>query len=129
MRWTNLDTIYNFATDPARDYPFNFHVLVWGNQQPTWMAALPAGEQLIEIKKWFAGVAERYPKIEWLQVVNEPLHDPPDCTPPFNQGTNNCNASGNYARALGGSNGTDGTGGTGSSTRSGWRSSTSRTRS
>src|SRR5690606_11989286 len=38
-----------------------------------------------------------------------PLHDPPDCTPPFNQG-NACNASGNYARALGGSNGTDGTG-------------------
>ena len=49
------------------------------------------------------------PNIEWLQVVNEPLHDPPDCTPPFNQG-NSCSASGNYARALGGANGTDGTG-------------------
>ena len=54
-----------------------------------------------EIKKWFAAVAARYPNIEWLQVVNEPLHDPPDCTRPFNQG-NNCSASGNYARALGG---------------------------
>ena len=85
--------------------PFNFHVLVWGNQQPTWMAALPAEEQLAEINKWFAAVAERYPNIEWLQVVNEPLHDPPDCTPPFNQG-NSCNASGNYARALGGAGAT-----------------------
>ena len=108
MRWANLDTIYNFAQ--ANTLPFNFHVLVWGNQQPTWMAALPAEEQLIELKKWFAGVAARYPNIQWLQVVNEPLHDPPDCTPPFNQGTANCNASGNYARALGGANGTDGTG-------------------
>ena len=78
MRWGNLDTAYNFAQ--ANGMQFNFHVLVWGNQQPTWMAALPAEEQLVEIKKWFAAVAERYPNIEWLQVVNEPLHDPPDCT-------------------------------------------------
>ena len=70
---------------------------------------LPAEEQLVEIKKWFAAVAERYPNIKWLQVVNEPLHDPPDCAHSANQG-NNCNASGNYARALGGANGTDGTG-------------------
>jgi endo-1,4-beta-xylanase len=107
MRWTTLDQAYNFAQ--TNRFPFNFHVLVWGNQQPTWMAALPAEEQLTEIHKWFAAVAARYPNIDWLQVVNEPLHDPPDCTPPFNQG-NSCSASGNYARALGGSNGTDGTG-------------------
>ena len=107
MRWTALDQAYTFAQ--TNGFKFNFHVLVWGNQQPTWMAALPAEEQLVEIKKWFAAVAERYPNIKWLQVVNEPLHDPPDCTHSANQG-NNCNASGNYARALGGANGTDGTG-------------------
>nr|WP_245971922.1 endo-1,4-beta-xylanase [Solirubrobacter pauli] len=107
MRWTNLDAAYTFAQ--TNGMKFNFHVLVWGNQQPTWMAALPPEEQLAEIKKWFAAVAARYPKIDWLQVVNEPLHDPPDCTHSANQG-NNCNASGNYARALGGANGTDGTG-------------------
>ncbi len=107
MRWTNLDQAYNLAQ--ANGWPFNFHVLVWGNQQPTWMAALSAEEQLVEIKKWFAAVALRYPNIKWLQVVNEPLHDPPDCTHSANQG-GNCNASGNYARALGGANGTDGTG-------------------
>ncbi len=107
MRWANLDQAYNLAQ--ANGWPFNFHVLVWGNQQPTWMAALSAEEQLVEIKKWFAAVAERYPNIKWIQVVNEPLHDPPDCTHSANQG-GNCNASGNYARALGGANGTDGTG-------------------
>jgi endo-1,4-beta-xylanase len=107
MRWTALDQAYTLAQTAGMK--FNFHILVWGNQQPTWMAALPAEEQLIEIKKWFAAVAERYPKIDYLQVVNEPLHDPPDCTHSANQG-GNCNASGNYARALGGANGTDGTG-------------------
>ena len=107
MRWTALDQAYTFAK--SNGYKFNFHILVWGNQQPTWMASLPADEQLVEIKKWFAAVAERYPDIDYLQVVNEPLHDPPDCTHPANQG-NNCNASGNYARALGGADGTDGTG-------------------
>ena len=37
------------------------NVLLWGNQQPTWMATLPPEEQLLEIKKWFAAVAARYP--------------------------------------------------------------------
>src|SRR4051812_956048 len=107
MRWTALDQAYNFAQ--TNGMKFNFHILVWGNQQPTWMSTLPADEQLLEIKKWFAAVAERYPNIDYLQVVNEALHDPPDCTAPSNQGAN-CSASGNYARALGGANGTDGTG-------------------
>src|SRR4051794_3717679 len=107
MRWTALDQAYNFAK--TNGMKFNFHILVWGNQQPTWMSTLPADEQLVEIKKWFAAVAERYPKIDYLQVVNEALHDPPDCAAPSNQGSN-CAASGNYARALGGANGTDGTG-------------------
>ena len=70
MRWGQLDTAYNYAL--ANNMEFNFHVLLWGNQQPTWMATLPPEEQLAEIKKWYAAVAERYPKIEWLQVVNEP---------------------------------------------------------
>jgi GH35 family endo-1,4-beta-xylanase len=107
MRWENLDAIYDFAQ--ANDFPLNFHVLVWGNQQPTWMASLPPDEQLAEIEQWFAAVAERYPEIEWIQVVNEPLHDPPDCDHPMNQG-NACPPSGDYLQALGGHNGTDGTG-------------------
>ena len=107
MRWANLDNLYDFAQEHG--FPFRFHVLVWGNQQPGWMRDLPAEEQLAEIHKWFSSVAERYPDIEWIEVVNEPLHDPPDCEHPANQG-NACNSAGNYARALGGANGTDGTG-------------------
>ncbi|HEX6024155.1 MAG TPA: endo-1,4-beta-xylanase [Solirubrobacter sp.] len=107
MRWTQLDQAYNFAQ--TNEIPFNFHVLLWGNQQPTWMATLPPGEQLEEIKKWFAAVAARYPNIEWLQVVNEPTWDPPDGSTPKNAGSNFA-SSGNYVQALGGANGTDGTG-------------------
>ena len=107
MRWTQLDQAYNFAK--ANGFPFNFHVLLWGNQQPTWMATLPPEEQLAEIKKWFAAVAARYPDIEWLQVVNEATWDPPDGSVPKNAGSNFA-SSGNYVQALGGANGTDGTG-------------------
>jgi GH35 family endo-1,4-beta-xylanase len=107
MRWENLDAIYDFAQ--ANAFPLNFHVLVWGNQQPAWMASLPPDEQLAEIEQWFAAVAERYPDTDWVQVVNEPLHDPPDCDHPMNQG-NACAPSGDYLDALGGHNGTDGTG-------------------
>ncbi|MDA0178776.1 endo-1,4-beta-xylanase [Solirubrobacter phytolaccae] len=99
MRWGQLDTAYNYARDNGMK--FNFHVLLWGNQQPTWMATLPPEEQLAEIKKWYAAVAERYPRIEWLQVVNEPTWDPPDGSTPKNAGANFA-SSGNYVQALGG---------------------------
>lgn len=106
-RWTQLDQAYNFAK--SNGFPFTFHTLLWGNQQPTWMASLPPDQQLDEIKKWFAAVAARYPDIDWLQVVNEATWDPPTCDSPKNQGTS-CADSGNYMNALGGANGTDGTG-------------------
>jgi hypothetical protein len=107
MRWAQLDSIYNFAEQNG--FPFRFHALLWGNQQPTWMRQLEPEEQLVEIDKWFAAVAERYPNIEWLEVVNEPTWDPPDCDDPKNVGEL-CNDAGDYLRALGGYNDTDGTG-------------------
>ena len=107
MRWTALDQAYNFAK--TNNVQFNFHILLWGNQQPTWMTNLPPDEQLAEIKKWFAAVAARYPNIDVLQVVNEGTWDPPDGSTPKNAGAN-FSSSGNYVQALGGYNGTDGTG-------------------
>ena len=107
MRWTALDQAYAFAK--TNNVKFNFHILLWGNQQPTWMTDLPPDEQLVEIKKWFAAVAARYPDIDVLQVVNEGTWDPPDGSTPKNAGAN-FSSSGNYVQALGGYNGTDGTG-------------------
>lgn len=103
MNWGELDAAYALAKDNG--FPFRFHVLVWGNQQPNWIAALPAAEQLEEIKEWFDAVAARYPAIDYLEVVNEPINDPPDEA-----------ADGGYINALG----TSGAAGTAPAVRWNW---------
>jgi endo-1,4-beta-xylanase len=92
MDWSGLDEAYGFAKQQG--FPFHMHVLVWGNQQPEWIESLPPAEQRIEIEQWFAAVAARYPDLDFVEVVNEPLHDPPD---------KDDDGGGNYLEALGGS--------------------------
>jgi endo-1,4-beta-xylanase len=87
--WTDARTAYNLAKQNG--WPFHWHVLVWGNQQPAWIEALPPEEQLEEIKELWALIAQEFPDIDILEVVNEPLHDAPF-------GATN----GNYGDALGG---------------------------
>ena len=89
MNWTEMDSAYKLAKDNG--FPFKMHTLIWGSQQPVWMESLPANEQLLEIKEWFAAVAARYPAIDFIEVVNEPLHAAPDAA-----------HSGKYINALGG---------------------------
>ncbi len=92
MNWTYLDQGYNFAKENG--YPFRFHVLIWGNQQPNWINNLSSEEQLMEIEEWMEAVAERYPDIDYLEVVNESLagHNRPNGT----------EGPANYIDALGG---------------------------
>ena len=73
--WEPLDRAYNLAKENG--LPFRFHVLVWGNQQPAWIETLPPSEQLAALEARMASIAARYPDIDYLEVVNEPLHDPP----------------------------------------------------
>jgi endo-1,4-beta-xylanase len=89
MNWAELDTAYTLAR--TNGFPFRLHTLIWGNQQPGWIEALPPAEQREEIVEWFAALAARYPDIDFIDVVNEPLHDPPDGP-----------GDGNYLEALGG---------------------------
>ncbi|WP_454828057.1 endo-1,4-beta-xylanase [Pseudoxanthomonas wuyuanensis] len=91
MDWSALDEAYRFAK--ANGFPFQMHVLVWGNQQPEWIETLPPAEQREEIEEWFAAVAERYPDLDFVEVVNEPLNDPP---------SKDDEGGGNYIQALGG---------------------------
>jgi endo-1,4-beta-xylanase len=89
FNWAQADEAYALAK--ANGFPFKWHTLIWGNQQPAWIEGLTTAEQREEIEEWFAAVAARYPDIDQIEVVNEPLHDPP-------RGPTN----GNYIEALGG---------------------------
>jgi endo-1,4-beta-xylanase len=91
MNWGQSDESYALAK--ANGFVYKWHTLVWGNQQPAWIAALTPEEQLEEIHEWYAAIAERYPGIDQIDVVNEPLHSTPS-----------------YVNALGGPNGLYGTG-------------------
>ena len=78
---------------------FKWHVLFWGNQQPTWMWDLTPAEQLEEIHEWLAGIKAEFPGLQQIEVVNEPLHDLPDKTSAGN--TTAQGGSGGYYVALG----------------------------
>lgn len=78
MNWAGLDQAYQFAK--ANGFPFKLHTLIWGQQAPEWMNALSAAEQLEEIEEWMSLLAARYPDVETIDVVNEPLHAPPAFT-------------------------------------------------
>ena len=112
-KWGSIEGtkgVYNFTeVDQAREFakvngfPFRFHVLIWGAQQPTWLKPLSDAEKVQKIKAWFQAVASHYDgssnaraRLEYLEVVNEALNDPPN-----NEGPNASDAaSGNYLNAL-----------------------------
>ncbi|HYP89722.1 MAG TPA: endo-1,4-beta-xylanase [Polyangiaceae bacterium] len=75
MNFTDLDTAYDFAKQ--NHLPFKLHTLIWGQQQPAWLGSLTPGEQLAEIEQWMSALAARYPNVDLIDVVNEPLHAPP----------------------------------------------------
>jgi len=75
MRWSQLDAAYAYAQE--RGIPFRYHTLIWGQQQPGWLADLPAEEQLDEVTEWISLLADRYPEVDFIDVVNEPVHETP----------------------------------------------------
>ena len=75
FNWTNLNKIYDFAKN--RNFPFKEHTLVWGNQQPGWIASLNSADQRAAVENWIRSVGERYPEMALVDVVNEPFHAPP----------------------------------------------------
>jgi endo-1,4-beta-xylanase len=83
MVWSVLDLVFAYAR--LHDLPVKAHTLVWGQQEPRWVAALPPDEQRAEVEDWIRAFGERYPDVAMVDVVNEPLHAPPS-----------------YAEALGG---------------------------
>ena len=75
MNWSAMDDAYQLAR--GNGFLFKQHVMVWGSQEPGWIGVLSPEEQLAEIIEWYEAVASRYPDLEIVEVVNEPLHAPP----------------------------------------------------
>ncbi|MBI1932483.1 MAG: endo-1,4-beta-xylanase [Ignavibacteriales bacterium] len=90
--WGGLDRAYNCAKN--NNLIFKDHTLIWGQQQPSWISSLDSAQQFHFIETWIRKVGERYPYIDLIDVVNEPLatHNPPDGK----------NGRANYKKALGG---------------------------
>jgi Beta-1,4-xylanase len=74
--WTQADLAYNHAQ--TKKIPYKYHTFVWGNQEPNWLTTISHEEQIAELKEYMQAVAERYPNIDYIDVVNEPLtgHNP-----------------------------------------------------
>ena len=73
--WGPLDDIYNLSRDNG--ILFKQHTMVWGSQQPGWISILDSASQREQIEEWFSLVGQRYPDMEYADVVNEPLNAPP----------------------------------------------------
>ena len=72
--WGNVDTIYNYCK--TNGFPFKFHTLVWGSQEPNWIGSLSATAQKQAVTDWIAAAGAKYPNSDFVDVVNEPLHSP-----------------------------------------------------
>ncbi len=74
MNWGPLDTAYNYAR--ANGMPFKQHTFVWGSQEPNWIGGLSAAQQAVEVEDFMRQYCQRYPQTQYIDVVNEPLHQP-----------------------------------------------------
>lgn len=73
--WATLDNIYDYTIN--KNFIFKFHTLIWGQQQPEWLKALSKHEQKVAVEEWIQAACQRYSKIDFIDVVNEPINHPP----------------------------------------------------
>jgi endo-1,4-beta-xylanase len=72
--WGSSEAIYNYCKQNG--FPFKFHVLVWGSQEPGWIGSLSADQQKAAVIDWIKAAGEKFPDAEFVDVVNEPFHSP-----------------------------------------------------
>jgi endo-1,4-beta-xylanase len=77
MSWNWLQSAYDYAK--GNGMPFKEHTFVWGHSsgQPDWVCSLSESEQRAEVEEFMESVCSRFPDIDYIDVVNEPLHDQP----------------------------------------------------
>ena len=94
--WSGCDACYNWAKKNGGK--FKFHALVWGSQYPNWLNGLSTADTKAAITKWFDAVAEHYPDLEMIDVVNEAIKTGSGYHSGYGKGNN-------IIPALGGDNG------------------------
>ena len=67
--FSECDIPYNWAKENKAT--FKFHALLWASGNPSWLRDLSADETKEAITAWFDAVAERYPDLEYINVVSE----------------------------------------------------------
>ncbi len=72
MNWSDADKAYNHAKE--NHLAFRYHVLAWGSQYPSWIKDLEPAEFQAEMEEYMAAVAERYPLIDQIEVLNENMY-------------------------------------------------------
>jgi GH35 family endo-1,4-beta-xylanase len=72
MNWTPADRAYNHARD--NHLVFRYHVLAWGSQYPLWIKSLSPADFQAEMEEYMAAVAERFPLIDQIEVLNENMY-------------------------------------------------------
>ena len=79
--WDNYDkceSAYNWAKEKPGERHFKFHALVWGSQYPNFLCKKKNPSITVELTKkyiteWFDAVAEKFPDLEYIDVVNEAI--------------------------------------------------------
>jgi GH35 family endo-1,4-beta-xylanase len=75
MEWDDLDDAVRIAQ--VTGAPARMHSLIASGSEPEWIAGMEAEQQLEQIDEWFAALAERYPEIAFVDVVDDPLGEAP----------------------------------------------------
>jgi len=79
--WDNYDKCegaYKWAKEKPGERHFKFHALVWGSQYPNFLCKKKNPDITVEktkqyITEWFDAVAEHFPDLEYIDVVNEAI--------------------------------------------------------
>lgn len=85
--------MYNYCQ--TNKIPFKFHTMIWGSQYPNWLGNLSDSARKTAVENWYKAVAQNFPNLEYIDVVNEAMKG----HAPFP-----------YKNAIGGDNGLYGTG-------------------
>jgi endo-1,4-beta-xylanase len=73
FNWGQTDAAYEYCKQ--KGWPYKHHCFVWGNQQPRWVNS---GNAMSAVENYIKTFGERYPDCYMIDVVNEPLHAPPN---------------------------------------------------